>query len=102
MEKLWRWTKKVARFFSYYNVSTWESNLRNLEYSGGDGYLSVAQTNNSINGACFLLVVVATRQWKQPTLPAKLQSESFFESFGTIIRYARNAPGFQFVLARNF
>ncbi len=56
----------------------------------------------AINGACFLLVVVATRQWKQPTLPAKLQSESFFESFGTIIRYARNAPGFQVVLARNF
>ena len=56
----------------------------------------------AINGACFLLVVVATRQWKQPTLPAKLPSESFFESFGTIIRYARNAPGFQVVLARNF
>jgi MFS family permease len=56
----------------------------------------------AINGACFLLVVVATRQWKQPALPAKLPSESFFESFGTIIRYARNAPGFQVVLARNF
>src|ERR1700674_3483658 len=56
----------------------------------------------AINGACFLLVVVATRQWKQPTLPAKLPSESFFESFGTIIRYARNSPGFQVVLARNF
>jgi MFS family permease len=56
----------------------------------------------AINGACFLLVVVATRQWKQPTLPAKLQSESFFESFGTTIRYARSAPGFQVVLARNF
>ena len=45
---------------------------------------------------------VATRQWKQPTLPARLPSESFFESFETIIRYARNAPGFQVVLARNF
>jgi MFS family permease len=56
----------------------------------------------AINGACFLLVVVATRQWKQPALPAKLPSESFFESFGTIIRYARNAPGFEVVLARNF
>jgi hypothetical protein len=44
----------------------------------------------------------ATRQWKQPTLPVKLPSESFFESFGTIIRYARNAPGFQVVLGRNF
>ncbi len=56
----------------------------------------------ALNAACFLLVVVATRQWKQPTLPAKLPSESFFESFGTIIRYVRNAPGFQVVLARNF
>ena len=56
----------------------------------------------ALNAACFLLVVVATRQWKQPALPAKLPSESFFESFGTIIRYARNAPGFQVVLARNF
>jgi MFS family permease len=49
----------------------------------------------ALNAACFLLVVVATRQWKQPTLSSKLPSESFFESFGTIIRYARNAPGFQ-------
>src|ERR1700757_4818536 len=56
----------------------------------------------ALNAACFLLVVVATRQWKQPTLPPKLPSESFFESFGTIIRYARNAPCFQVVLARNF
>ena len=56
----------------------------------------------ALNAACFLLVVVATRQWKQPTLPAKLPSESFFESFGTVIRYVRNAPGFQVVLARNF
>ena len=28
--------------------------------------------------------------------------ERFFESFGTVIRYTRNAPGFQAVLARNF
>jgi Na+/melibiose symporter-like transporter len=56
----------------------------------------------ALNAACFLLVVVATRQWKQPTLPAKLPSESFFQSFGTVIRYVRNAPGFQVVLARNF
>src|SRR5260370_6437136 len=40
--------------------------------------------------------------WQQPTLPANLPSESFFESFATIIRYARNAPGFQVVLARHF
>ena len=56
----------------------------------------------ALNAACFLLVVVATRQWKQPTLPAKLPSESFFESFATINRYVRNTPGFQVVLTRNF
>jgi MFS family permease len=56
----------------------------------------------ALNAACFLLVVVATWQWKQPTRPAKLPSETYFQSFGTIIRYVRNAPGFQVVLARNF
>ena len=56
----------------------------------------------ALNAACFLLVVLATGQWKQPTLPARLPSESFFDSFGTIIRYVRNAPAFQVVLARNF
>jgi MFS family permease len=55
-----------------------------------------------LNAACFLLIVAATRQWKQPLRPAKLRLESFFESFGTIIRYVRNAPRFQVVLARNF
>src|SRR6202047_340839 len=56
----------------------------------------------ALNAACFLLVVVATRQWKQPTLPANLPAESFFESFVTINRYVRNEPRFQIVLARNF
>ena len=56
----------------------------------------------ALNAACFLLVVLATRQWKQPTLPAKVPSESYFESFATITRYIRNAPKFQVVLARNF
>ena len=56
----------------------------------------------ALNAACFLLIVVATRQWKQPSPPAKLPSESFSQSFGTIIRYVLNAPGFQVVLARNF
>jgi MFS family permease len=56
----------------------------------------------ALNAACFLLVVLATRQWKHPTLPAKVPSESFFESFETITRFVRNAPGFQIVLARNF
>jgi MFS family permease len=56
----------------------------------------------ALNAACFLRVVVATRQWKRPALPARLPSESVSESFGTILRYVRNAPGFQVVLARNF
>src|ERR1700732_4258238 len=56
----------------------------------------------ALNAACFLLVVVATRQWKQATLPVKLPSETFFESFGTVIHHVHSAPGFQVVLARNF
>jgi MFS family permease len=56
----------------------------------------------ALNAACFLLVVLAICQWKQPSVPAKLPSEGLFESFGTIIHYVRYAPGFQVVLARNF
>jgi MFS family permease len=56
----------------------------------------------ALNAACFLLVVLAIRQWKQPSVPAQVPSESFFESFGTVIQYVRYAPGFQVVLARNF
>ncbi len=56
----------------------------------------------ALNGACFLVVVLAIRQWKQPAVPAKLPSESFFESFGTVVHYVRYAPGLQVVLARNF
>jgi MFS family permease len=55
-----------------------------------------------VNGACFLLVVMAIRQWKQPTATEKLPSESFFKSFGTVIRYVRYVPRVQAVLARNF
>jgi hypothetical protein len=65
-------------------------------------FLAGANCVFALNAACFLLVVVATRQWKQPTRPTKLPPKSFFESFGTITRYVRNAPGFQVVLARNF
>jgi predicted MFS family arabinose efflux permease len=56
----------------------------------------------ALNGACFLLVVLAAWQWKQPTAPAKLPPERFFKSFGTVIGYVRSAPGLQVVLARNF
>jgi Na+/melibiose symporter-like transporter len=55
-----------------------------------------------VNGACFLLVVLAIRQWKQPTMPTKRPSETFFKSIGTVIRYVRYAPVLQVVLARNF
>src|SRR3974390_1571246 len=40
----------------------------------------------ALNAACFLLVVLATRQGKQPSVPVKLPSESFFESIGTVDR----------------
>src|ERR1700730_3271022 len=56
----------------------------------------------AVNAACFLVVVLATRQWKQPTELEKLPSESFFHSFWTVIRYVRSAPKFQVPLARNF
>ena len=56
----------------------------------------------ALNAACFLLVVQATRQWKQPSAQAKVSSESLFESVGTIVHYVRYAPGFQAVLVRNF
>ena len=39
---------------------------------------------------------------EQPARPAKLPLESFSEPFGKIVRYVRNAPRFQIVLARNF
>jgi MFS family permease len=70
------------------------------------GGLSVALAGANfvfaLNGACFLLVVLAIRQWRQPTLPADIPSESFFESFGAVIRHVRQVPAFQVVLARNF
>lgn len=56
----------------------------------------------ALNAACFLLVVLAIRQWKQPTMLAKPPSESFFKSFGSVTQYVCNAPLFQVALARNF
>jgi Transmembrane secretion effector len=53
----------------------------------------------AVNAACFLVVVVATRQWKQPAVLQKLSSESFFHSFWTVIRYVRSAPNFVTLLA---
>jgi MFS family permease len=56
----------------------------------------------ALNAACFLLIVLATRQWRQPTMLAKPPPESFFKSFVTITQHVCNAPGFQVMLARNF
>ena len=56
----------------------------------------------ALNAACFLLVVLVAGQWKQPVAPANPSSESFFESFGTLIQHVRSTRGFQVVLARNF
>src|ERR1700730_8578559 len=56
----------------------------------------------ALNAACFLVVVLATQKWKQPSVLEKLPSESFFHSFRTVIRYVRSAPKFQVALARNF
>jgi len=56
----------------------------------------------ALNGACFLLVVMAIGQRKEAAAPAKLPSESLFESLGTVIQYVRSERGFQTVLIRNF
>jgi MFS family permease len=56
----------------------------------------------AVNASCFFLVVLAIRRWNQSTVTAKLPSESFFRSFGTVIRYVRYVPEPQVILARNF
>jgi len=56
----------------------------------------------ALNATCFLLIVLALWQWKQPTVQVKLRSESFFESFRTVVHYVRCTPASQVVLARNF
>jgi predicted MFS family arabinose efflux permease len=56
----------------------------------------------ALNASCFFLVVLAILRWKQPTVPTKVPSESFFKSFGTVIRCVRCVPELQVVLARNF
>ena len=56
----------------------------------------------ALNGACFLLVIRATRQVAHLPVAVNVPSESFFESFATLFRYVRSAPRFQVVLVRNF
>ena len=61
-------------------------------------FLAGANLVFALNASCFLLVVAAVRQWKQPSGPAKPSSESLCKSFGVIIRYVRDAPRFHVVL----
>jgi MFS family permease len=56
----------------------------------------------ALNASCFLLVVLAIRRLKQPTVAIALPSETFFKSLGTVVRYVRYVPRLQVVLARNF
>ena len=56
----------------------------------------------AVNAACLLLVVLAIRRLKPPTVAIGLPSETFFKSFGTVVRYVRYVPRLQVVLARNF
>jgi MFS family permease len=56
----------------------------------------------ALNAGCFLLVVVAAQQLKQPVRPPGLPAESFVESFKTIVGYVRKTSGFQVVLTRSF
>jgi MFS family permease len=55
-----------------------------------------------VNGACFLLVSLSILQWRQPEAISKVSSESFSQSFRTIIHYVRCATELQTVLSRNF
>jgi MFS family permease len=55
----------------------------------------------AINGACFLVVILALLQWKRAAAQARPPLEGFVDSFVTAIRYVRHAPGLQVVLARN-
>ena len=54
------------------------------------------------NAACFLLVILAVLQWKQPSVSSKVPSQSFSQSFSSAARYFRCAPELKIVLVRNF
>jgi predicted MFS family arabinose efflux permease len=66
--------------------------------------LTGANSVFALNAACFLLVILALRRCKRPSVPLERRSESFFESRSveTVIDHIRNAPGFQVVFARSF
>lgn len=72
----------------------------------GGGLIPLIGTSTifAVNGACFLLINLALKQWQQPKGQARGQArngvEDFFQSFATAVRYVRYAPGLQVILAR--
>src|SRR6516165_527616 len=55
----------------------------------------------ALNGAGFLLVLLAIVWWRRGRPQSQLPLESFFESFITAIRYVRYTPGIRIILARS-
>ena len=68
----------------------------------GGGLIPLIGTSTifAVNGACFLLINLALKQWQQPKVQARHGMEHFFESFATAVHYIRYAPGMQVILAR--
>jgi len=54
------------------------------------------------NAACFLVVVLVLRRWKQPVEPSDDRSEEPRPSFGAVVRCVRATPRLQVIMARNF
>jgi MFS family permease len=54
------------------------------------------------NAGCFLLVIAAILQWKQPDASVKASSENLNRSLSTAIHYLRCARDLQILVARNF
>ncbi len=57
----------------------------------------------ALDAACFLLAVLATRQWKQAICAGKsFRRRAFSNLSGRLCHFVRYTPNFQVVLARNF
>jgi MFS family permease len=56
----------------------------------------------AVNALCFVVVIFALLQWKEPEAESAFPAENFLESFFTAVRYVRYSPAIQVVLARNF
>src|ERR1700722_2982204 len=55
----------------------------------------------AVNALCFGLVIVALLQWKRPEARSGFPLETFTESFPAALRYVRDSPAIQVILARN-